>query len=307
MRWFGWFRRNRAAANATNGAMEDGFPVVVVGGRLRKVGVPYAMPADLAEINRLDFQHYLLRSIFQGNYAAPIRNPASILDVGTGTGRWAYEMAELFPGAKVVGVDITPSPTDTSAETGAADPRPRNYSFTSANVLESLPFPDASFDFVHMRLLYSAIPHQRWPFVIGELVRVTRPGGWIESVESAVAVNPGPVLARLSDTINSLIGRRGIDPLDGAHVGEMLRAAGIGDVAERRIDVPIGSYGGRMGMSMATDLLAGIEGFGGLLVQMGVFTSDQFEEVRDGLRAEFASPENRAVGPFYVSYGRRRR
>jgi ubiquinone/menaquinone biosynthesis C-methylase UbiE len=43
-------------------------------------------------MNRLDFQHFILRQAFKGNYAAPIRNPARILDVGTGTGRWATEM-----------------------------------------------------------------------------------------------------------------------------------------------------------------------------------------------------------------------
>lgn len=307
MRWFGWFRRNRANSAVALSQMAEGSPVVVVGGRLRKAGVPYPMPADLAEINRLDFQHYLLRHVFQGNYAAPARNPSSILDVGTGTGRWAYEMAELFPQAKIVGTDITPPPADSPALPGQNDPRPHNYTFVAANVLEGLPFPDASFDFVHMRLLYSAIPHARWPFVINELVRVTRPGGWIESIESAVALNPGPALAHLSSTINEMIARRGIEPLDGARVGEMMRAAGLADIAQRRIDVPLGSYGGRIGSMMATDLLAGIEAFGGLLVQTGVLTAEQFQQIHDNLRAEFASPENRAVGPFYVAYGRRRR
>jgi SAM-dependent methyltransferase len=307
MRWFGWLRRRPAkAAGGATVEMGDGFPVVVVGGRLRKAGVPYAMPADLAEINRLDFQHYLLRYIFQGLYAAPIRDPASILDVGVGTGRWAYEMAQRFPHAKVVGVDIMPPPSDTATTSGAADTRPPNYSFVAANVLEGLPFPDASFEFTHMRLLYSAIPHTRWPFVIGELARVTRQGGWIESVESAVPLQPGPALTRFSTTINSLIAHRGIDPLDGAQVGEMLRAAGLVDVATRRIDVPIGSYGGRIGAMMATDLLAGIEGFGGLLPQMGLATAEQVQQMLAELRAEFASPENRAVGPFYIAYGRRR-
>lgn len=307
MRWFGWLRRRPAAAPVGAPAdLEGGFPVVVSGGRLRKAGVPYAMPADLAEINRLDFQHYLLRYIFQGLYAAPVRSPASILDVGTGTGRWAYEMAQFFPHAQVVGMDITPPPSDTPAVPGAADVRPPNYTFVAANVLEGLPFLDASFDFVHMRLLYSAIPHTRWPFVMSELARVTQTGGWIESIESSVALRPGPVLAHLSTMINTLIARRGIDPMDGAQVGQMLQAAGFAHVATRRIDVPIGAYGGRVGSMLATDLLAGIAGFGGLLVQMGLSTDGQVQQMQHELQMEFAAPENRAVGPFYIAYGQRR-
>jgi len=59
------------------------------------------------------------------------------------------------------------------------DLRPPNYAFVAGNILEGLPFADGGFDFVHMRLVFFAIPADRWPFVIGELVRVTRLGaGW---------------------------------------------------------------------------------------------------------------------------------
>ena len=62
-------------------------------GREYTADVPYALPSDLGEMNRLDFQHYLLRQAFKGIYAAPIGAPRDILDVGAGTGRWAKEMA----------------------------------------------------------------------------------------------------------------------------------------------------------------------------------------------------------------------
>jgi ubiquinone/menaquinone biosynthesis C-methylase UbiE len=53
--------------------------------------------------------------------------------------------------------------------------RPRNYQFVLGNLLEGLPFPDNSFDYVHMRALVTAIPHNRWQGVIDDLARVTRP------------------------------------------------------------------------------------------------------------------------------------
>src|SRR5215472_351542 len=100
MRWFGWLRRRRAVKE--NGSSGD---ESVMYGRKRTRGVPYLMPTDLEEMSRLDFQHYMLRYALRGNYATPITNPGSILDVGTGTGRWAREMAQLFPRANVIGVD----------------------------------------------------------------------------------------------------------------------------------------------------------------------------------------------------------
>src|SRR5260221_6078075 len=105
MRWFTWLRRGQRTRSKR--AAES---TLVIGGRRRAAGVRYMFPADTQEINRLDFQHYLLRHAFRGNYAAPIGLPESILDVGTGTGRWAREMAAQFPSANVVGFDIVPPP-----------------------------------------------------------------------------------------------------------------------------------------------------------------------------------------------------
>ena len=69
--------------------------------------VHYLLPKDVLETQRLDFQFYLIRSILHGNHASPLRSDvASILDVGSGTGRWVMEMARTFPGAQVVGLDI---------------------------------------------------------------------------------------------------------------------------------------------------------------------------------------------------------
>src|SRR5260221_3887089 len=79
------------------------------GGRQYLSQVPYLLPKDVLETQRLDFQFYLIRSILHGNHASPLRcDLTSILDVGCGTGRWVMEMARTFPGAQVVGLDIEP-------------------------------------------------------------------------------------------------------------------------------------------------------------------------------------------------------
>jgi 2-polyprenyl-3-methyl-5-hydroxy-6-metoxy-1,4-benzoquinol methylase len=88
-----------------------------IGGRRYVRGSPYLLPKDDAEINRLDFQHYMLRFALRNNYLAPLGQPRDILDVGTGTGRWALEMALAFPGANVVGIDLVAPPVDAEAGT----------------------------------------------------------------------------------------------------------------------------------------------------------------------------------------------
>lgn len=303
MGWLDWLRGRRGPAI---GVADAASPTDMVAGRVRVRGVPYNLPRDLEEMNRLDFQHYMFRYALHGNYAAPIHTPASILDVGTGTGRWAREMAQLFPQANVVGLDVNPPPIDEQVAAGGPnDLRPANYSFKPGNILEGLPFPDASFDFVHMRLLVSAIPHDRWPYVISELVRVTRPGGWVESVEAILPTNGGPVAEQLMDWIRAISLRRGVEIADAMHVGELLSASGAADVATQVVQIPCGDYGGRVGKMMATDYFSGVKAVGGVIAAQGLATQEQFDQTLTEAMRDIASPAYRCIFPVYIAYGRR--
>ena len=39
-------------------------------------------------------------------HLAPVKDPKWILDLGTGTGIWAIDMADKFPEANVIGTDL---------------------------------------------------------------------------------------------------------------------------------------------------------------------------------------------------------
>jgi hypothetical protein len=50
------------------------------------------------ELDRLEYQYYLLKSVFGGkSYFAPLKDPRRILDIGTGTGSWAIDMGKCSP------------------------------------------------------------------------------------------------------------------------------------------------------------------------------------------------------------------
>jgi SAM-dependent methyltransferase len=298
-----WFRRRRRAGADTEAL---GSPAAVVGGRLRTVGVPYALPRDLEEINRLDFQHYMLRYALQGNYVAPIQHPRAILDVGCGTGRWAREVATVWPQSEVVGLDVMPPPADEQAagKTGY-DLRPANYRFMAGNILEGLPFEPNRFDFVHQRLLFIALPADRWPFVLSELIRVARPGGWVESVESGYPVGGGPAMDLLFTWGGELTARRGVDAGFGPKIPSILQQYGLVNMTARAIALPVGSYGGRVGTMAATDLLSAINGLGGLIVSHGIATQEVFQQTLQAARSDLDSGQFRCQVPFYVAYGQK--
>ena len=85
-----------------------------------------------------------------------------------------------------MGVDIVPPASTTASVRQGREDAPDNYVFVQGDVTKGLPFGDNTFDFVHMRLVVMALPATTWLPVVQELHRVTRPGGWIELVDTAL-------------------------------------------------------------------------------------------------------------------------
>ena len=221
----------------------------IIGGRAFYSGnAPYTLPKDSQEINRLDFQHHILRQAMKGNYLADIKDhPRNILDVGCGTGRWAIEMAQAFPKAQVIGLDLEEAP--------GALKHTRNYLFQQGNMLNGLPYGRDSFDFVHMRLMVMSIPTNKWPQIIQELLRVTRPGGWIELIETGNSVFPdGPYTREFHESVTALGRRAGIQPDAIPELLTFAEEAGMCNVKEYHIDVPLGDWAGRIGRMAARNI-----------------------------------------------------
>ncbi|MBX5450939.1 class I SAM-dependent methyltransferase [Thermogemmatispora sp.] len=252
MPWWVFRRRRSVPASRTTGqvAAEGAALPPLQSERRFLQEQPYMLPKDLGEVNRLDFQHYVLRALLRANYLAPIEQPRRILDVGCGTGQWAFELCQQFPQAEVVGVDL---------EQIKATTPPSNYRFVQGDVLRGLPFADASFDFVHQRLLTSALPLAAWPEVVRELARVTAPRGWVELVEPGLGlrVTPaGPANEQLLSMGTQLAAQRGLDA-EGAVARSLkryLHEARLVNIHVRTVEAPIGEWGGRIGSLLALDL-----------------------------------------------------
>jgi len=134
--------------------------------------------ADESMVRNLDAQARAIwpqeRSLLD-RYVLPAE--LRILDAGCGTGEAASRLAEHFPRSQVLGVDIIDEHLEL-ARSRCARLAPR-LSFEHRNVFD-LEFPDHSFDLTVCRHVIHSIPHP--DRVVAELVRVTRPGGYLHLI-----------------------------------------------------------------------------------------------------------------------------
>ncbi len=260
------------------------------------LSAPYILPLDATETSRLDFQHYALRQALGGNYAAPINKPQSILDVGTGTARWGIELATVFPKASVIGLDVMIPHLLTY---------PRNFAFVHGNVLDGLPFANATFDFVHQRLLLPTLPMQRLHFVLSELVRITTPAGWIELVEADINMQCGGSSHRkLVEWAVEASRRYGIDPRLGTRVGEFLSMMKLENIEVRSVSLPVGQWGGRIGRLMAADMLALYQAMKQRILNLTGISSDAYDYTC--LRMQYEWEYYHGKIAFHIAYGQRK-
>lgn len=101
----------------------------------------------------------------------------SILDAGCGTGEITARLADTFPGARLLGVDVLEEHLERGRVRCAALGERVRFERRSIFALD---LPDRAFDLVVCRHVLQAIPHA--DRALAELVRVVRPGGWLHLI-----------------------------------------------------------------------------------------------------------------------------
>jgi SAM-dependent methyltransferase len=298
MSFFDWlFRRKKPAPfDSWQPATTAGISQQTLDTRHYLADSVYLFPKDAEEDVRITFQHHTLFHAIGSHYVAPLSSPLyTILDAGTGTGIWATEMARLFPASLVVGIDLSAS--------SFKQPTPENCLLRVGNVLTGLPFPDAFFSYTHQRLLVAAITADKWSGVIRELVRVTRPNGWLELVEVDNQMqNAGPATAKVLDFMEAISKSLGFDGEVIRHLGDLLIQEGLHHVEMQPIPVPVGEWAGRVGSMMKQNVLAATNALKGRYCQQAGIDPTEFEQMVNAMAAEWEV--SRSSCTFYAAYGK---
>lgn len=201
------------------GSMYDGLFDEKHGRKVNSTCPTYSMAADEPEVMRMDEEHTLYKFLFKqlfGDelYVGPPEivdeilaysdaEQKRIMDLGTGTAAWAIDMANRYPEAEVVGIDLAPLQPD-------EDALPINCRLEMDDLNLSLEHYYDSTHLIHIRLLSSGI--RDYPGFIDQCAKCLKPGGMLYFCETDFRPYSAP---DPKSTYQPLRSRRSLDRSNG--------------------------------------------------------------------------------------------
>lgn len=159
-----------------------------------------------------------------------------MLDVGTGTGKWAIDVGDLYPSTSILGTDLSP------IQPGWLPP---NVKFEVDDCCDEWLYK-RPFDFIHTRGLYGCVAD--WDAFYSQALHHLQPGGYIEQAELGIVAASDDGTAK--GTKIEELGILGLEA--GDKFGKSLRTvdemkdgmtrAGFVDVTVQHFKVPIGPW-----------------------------------------------------------------
>ncbi|KAF5020048.1 hypothetical protein F66182_7929 [Fusarium sp. NRRL 66182] len=222
------------ASDIRRGVQENGRTFAAYG--LHKAWIP----SDDLELDRNDLQHCKF-TMLMGNrlHLAPIPDyPHKILDLGTGSGIWAIDMAEQHPSATVIGVDTTP------VQPSAVPP---NLVFEIDDVEDDWLWAEGTFDLIHGRELMMAI--HDWPRLVNQAFAHLKPGAYLQLSGSVPDIKsddgtlpPNSAFAHIGKLYFDMSERVGCSGWEPTRWRRHLENAGFEDIVERVLKVPMNPW-----------------------------------------------------------------
>jgi SAM-dependent methyltransferase len=231
-----------------------------------------------------------------------LRPGQSAIDLGCGPrGILDLLAGRVSPEGRVVGLDADPAHTAIAAEFATG----RGLSGVEIITADArrTGLPSGSFDLVHARTLLVNVPEPAR--VVAEMARLTRPGGWVVSMEPdseyAMCYPPNPAFTRLCEIFPLVFGRNGADHTIGRRVPELLRQVGLEDVG---VEARVQMY--PPGNTRRTNRLELVRSMRPQILEMGLIGEAELDELDAAARAHLDDPHTVAVfGLLFLAWGRK--
>ncbi|KAF1811384.1 S-adenosyl-L-methionine-dependent methyltransferase [Eremomyces bilateralis CBS 781.70] len=269
----------------------------------------YWGPNDEQANEMQDQSHHMYLLTLDGKlHLSPIDpTPQQILDVGTGTGIWAIDIADAYPSASVIGTDLSPIQPEFI---------PPNCTFEIDDATVEWTYPEDHFDFIHIREMFGSIPD--WDFFLAQAHKATRPGGWVEVLEHSVrpisddgGVGPEHFYTTWGNTVVRMGEVFGKSFAIWDEVKGRMERAGFVDVHEVPFVWPMNGWSKdpklkELGKWNQLRMHDGVEGFMlRLLTTVGGWSYDGAQKFLEDMKKQLKDTSVQAFLPGSVVYGRK--
>lgn len=225
-----------------------------------------------------------------------------ILDLGCGTGEITRRLAQRYPHAELLGIDILDGNLAIARRDSVGFGDRVRYAQGDAFALAE---PDASFDLVVCRHMSQAVPD--FPQVFAEITRVLKRGGWLHLLSEDYGMLHLPRSTRDADrfwidTVFPYLDGIGCDSRIGRHTVPLFERAGYGEIAADyvvvdTVRVPRAAFAGI--------LRAWRDGYADVLAEASGRAFDDVRADFDAMIASIEDPARYAVWHVPVISGRR--
>ncbi|PLN84923.1 S-adenosyl-L-methionine-dependent methyltransferase [Aspergillus taichungensis] len=201
-------------------------------------------PSDEQQFESFEVGHMLFLMLDYDrqnpHHHAPITQPPKhILDIGTGKGSWALDIADMYPSATVRGVDLYPPPVNWE---------PPNCVFEVDDILRDWTWSEP-FDLIHLRMMLGAFTPEGWDRLYQQCYENLTPGGWIEHMELDVRLQSDDDTLKEDSYLGGwgpmFIGcgeRSGRSLLTQETMRGAMEKAGFVDMHEKLYKIPLGPW-----------------------------------------------------------------
>ncbi|KAF2116984.1 S-adenosyl-L-methionine-dependent methyltransferase [Lophiotrema nucula] len=269
----------------------------------------YMFPDDEQEQDRLDIKYASLSIVMGDKVAfAPVNDPQNILDIGTGTGIWAIDAGEAYPGATITAIDLSPIQPSWV---------PPNVKFEIDDAEQDWTWEPDRFDLIHMRTMTGCI--RNWDRLFEQCYRHTKPGGYIELQEmdymgviQPTSQNPGTSFLQWCQQQGEAAGKAGLSLRTSPELlKEFLEKVGFVDITVLEFKLPIGPWPKKKrlrdaGLLQLSSLLEGMEGLSlRLFTFYAGWSLEELKVLLAKVRTELKDKNCHSYWPVYIVYGRK--
>ncbi|CAG8504240.1 14677_t:CDS:2 [Funneliformis caledonium] len=261
----------------------------------------YIIKINELQIDRIQQMHHILKSGFNNtNFYAPLTRDLlrgiEVLDVGAGPGTWIFDMSSEFPKSQFTGVEIQSFMLPTI--------HPSNTKFIKKDILQGIPFPPNSFDFIHMRNMTLCFTEEQYEIIIKGLVDLLKPNGYLELSEPEMAsLNMGPISQIISNEMIKFLSSRSMNPFINEKLHELLEKSGLKHVTRQDVLLPTSELDGKVGALYGHIIFSGLLGLKDILAKQMKLTKNEINSLLDGYLQE--TKTTRMYNKYTRAYGKK--